>query len=97
MKNMDGFLWPGQSAAFTLDNNGVTDSAGFVNLRVRHGQRFDHWPEYQIEARAATAGSERLTTFDYRLSAAEADADGDRHTRVPPESRLGQGALMCRL
>jgi hypothetical protein len=25
-QNMDGILWPGQSAAFTLDNNGVTDS-----------------------------------------------------------------------
>jgi hypothetical protein len=71
--NNDAFLWPGQSAAFTLDNNGVTDSAGFVNLRVRHGQRFYFWAEYQIEARAATAGSERLTTYDYRLSAAEAD------------------------
>lgn len=73
--NMDGVLWPGQSAAFTLDNNGVTDSSGFVVLRVRHGQRFYFWAEYQIEARAATAGSERLTTFNYRLSAAKADVD----------------------
>jgi hypothetical protein len=74
-QNMDGILWPGQSAAFTLDNNGVTDSSGFVVLRVRHGQRFYFWAEYQIEARSATAGSERSTTFDYRLSAAKADVD----------------------
>jgi hypothetical protein len=51
-ENMDGILWPGQSAAFTLDNNGVTDSSGFVVLRVRHGQRFAFWAQYQIEARA---------------------------------------------
>ena len=74
-QNMDGILWPGQSAAFTLDNNGVTDSSGFVVLRVRHGQRFYLWAEYQIEARSATAGSERSTTFNYRLSAAKADVD----------------------
>ena len=70
---MDAFLWPGQSAAFTLDNSGVTDSAGFLNLRLRWGQRFSFWAEYQIEARAATAGSERLTTYNFLLSAAEAD------------------------
>lgn len=75
--NKDGILWPGQSAAFTLDNNGVTDSSGFVVLRIRHGQRFYFWAEYQIEARAATAGSERLTTFNYRLSAAKADVDSE--------------------
>lgn len=75
-QNMDQFLWPGQSAAFTLDNNGVTDSAGFLNLRLRWGQRFSFWAEYQIEARAATAGSERLTTYNYLLSAAEADVTG---------------------
>lgn len=74
-QNMDGILWPGQSAAFTLDNNGVTDSSGFVVLRVRHGQRFAFWADYQIEARAATAGSERSTAYDYRLSAAKADVD----------------------
>lgn len=71
--NGDGLLWPGQSAAFTLDSAGVTDSAGFVNLRVRHGQRFALWATYQIEARAATAGTERATTVNYTLSAAAAD------------------------
>ncbi len=44
-ENMDALLWPGQSAAFTLDNNGVTDSSGFVVLRVRHGQRFAFWAD----------------------------------------------------
>jgi hypothetical protein len=90
--NNDAFLWPGQSAAFTLDNNGVTDSAGFVVLRVRHGQRFYLWAQYQIEARAATAGSERLTTFDYRLSAAEADvtATATPGFRLSP---FGQGTV----
>jgi hypothetical protein len=71
--NNDGILWPGQSAAFTLQNAGVTDSAGFVNLTLRYGQRFAFWAEYQIEARASTAGSERLTTMDYLLAAAQSD------------------------
>jgi hypothetical protein len=74
-QNMDGLLWPGQSAAFTLDNNGVTDSSGFVVLRVRHGQRFAFWARYQISAGAATAGSDPPTTYDDTLSAAKADVD----------------------
>jgi len=73
--NMDGKLYPGQKAPFTLDNNGVTDSAGVVNLRIRHGQSFAFWATYQIEARTTTSGSERLTTYQYRLSAAKADVD----------------------
>ena len=92
-QNMDGILWPGQSAAFTLDNNGVTDSSGFVVLRVRHGQRFYLWAEYQIEARAATAGSERSTTFNYRLSAAEADVKAEAAARLSPESVRAGGRL----
>jgi hypothetical protein len=74
-QNNDALLWPGQSAAFTLDNNGVTDSSGFVVLRVRHGQRFGLWAQYQIEARSAVAGSEPPTTFSYKLSVAKADID----------------------
>jgi hypothetical protein len=74
-QNMDALLWPGQSAAFTLDNNGVTDSSGFVVLRVRHGQRFAFWAQYQISAGASTAGSDPPTTFNYTLSAAKADVD----------------------
>ena len=71
--NNDGILWPGRSAAFTLANKGVTDSTGYVNLSVRHGQRYAFWAIYQIEARAATAGSEKSTSYNYRLSAAQAD------------------------
>jgi hypothetical protein len=71
--NNDGKLYPGQSAAFTMENGGVTDSSGFVNLNIRHGQSFAFWATYQVEARASTAGTERLTTMDYTLSAAEAD------------------------
>jgi len=78
--NNDGLLWPGQSAAFTLDSNGVTDSSGFVNLKVRHGQRFALWSTYQIEARAATAGTERATTVNYTLGAAASDVESE----VPP-------------
>jgi len=74
-QNMDALLWPGQSAAFTLDNNGVTDSSGFVVLRVRHGQRFAFWATYQISAGAATGGSDPPTTYNYTLSAAKADVD----------------------
>lgn len=74
-QNMDALLWPGQSAAFTLDNNGVTDSSGFVVLRVRHGQRFAFWAQYQISAGASTAGSDPPTTYSYTLSAAKADVD----------------------
>ncbi len=72
-ENNDKILWPGQSAAYTLANKGVTDSSGFVNLKVRYGQRFALWADYQIEARAATAGTERATTVDYSLSAASDD------------------------
>lgn len=75
--NNDGILWPGQSAAFSLDNNGVTDSSGFVTLRVKYGQRFAFWATYQIEARASTGGSERSTTIDYTLSAAKEDVTSD--------------------
>jgi hypothetical protein len=73
--NNDGKLYPGQSAAFTLDTAGVTDSSGFVVLRIRHGQRFAFWATYQIEARASTAGTERLTTMDDTLSAAAEDVE----------------------
>jgi hypothetical protein len=90
--NNDAFLWPGQSAAFTQENNGVTDSSGFGVLKVRFGQRFALWAEYQIEARASTAGSERLTTYNYRLSAAEADITA---TATPGfvRSPFGQAAV----
>ena len=64
-QNMDGLLWPGQSAAFTLDNNGVTDSAGFVVLRVRHGQRFAFWAAVSDRSASGDGGFRALD--DLRL------------------------------
>lgn len=92
--NNDDKLWPGQAAAFTLLANGVTDSTGFVNLRIRHGQRYAFWAEYQIEARAATAGSERSNTLNYRLSAATADVSNGQATPGFRLSPYGQ-ANVC--
>jgi len=77
--NMDGRLWPGQSATVSLDNNGLTatgSDAGYVLLRVRHGKSFSFYADYQIEARAATGGSETSTSYVYTLGAAEADVTG---------------------
>jgi hypothetical protein len=64
-QNNDDKLWPGQAAAFTLENAGVTDSTGFVILKVKYGQRYAFWAEYQIEARAVTAGSERTNSYNF--------------------------------
>lgn len=74
--NNDDKLWPGQAAAFTLANGGVTDSTGFVILKVKYGQRYAFWAEYQIEARAVTAGSERTNTYNYVLDAGAQEVDG---------------------
>jgi len=72
--NMDGRLFPGQSAAFSFPNTtGQTDSSGFVNLDIRFGQAYALWATYEIEARAATAGSEQQTTYPYTLTAASDD------------------------
>lgn len=72
--DMNGKLSPGQSAAFTFSNTtGVTDSSGFVNLSIRFGQAYALWATYEVEARAATAGSERSTSMTYTLSASADD------------------------
>ncbi len=71
--NGDAFVWPGQAAAVSVANNGVTDSTGFVILSLKYGQRFGTWAEYQIEARASVGGSEGLAQFDYLLDVATAD------------------------
>jgi hypothetical protein len=71
--NGDTFLWPGQVAAVSIANNGVTDGTGFVILSLKYGQRFGTWAEYQIEARASVGGSEGLAQFDYLLDVATAD------------------------
>ena len=92
-QNMDGMLWPGQSAAFTLDNNGVTDSSGFVVLRVRHGQRFAFWAEYQIEARAATAGSDAPTTYNYTTVGRQGGRGQHFDAGLSPSARSGTAAV----
>jgi hypothetical protein len=71
--NGDAFVWPGQAAAVSVANNGVTDGTGFVILSLKYGQRFGTWAVYQIEARASVGGTEGVAQFDFGLSVATAD------------------------
>lgn len=71
--NGDAFVWPGQAAAVSVANNGVTDGTGFVILSLKYGQRFGTWAVYQIEARASVGGTEGVAQFDYGLDVATAD------------------------
>lgn len=71
--NGDAFVWPGQAAAVSVANNGVTDGTGFVILSIKYGQRFATWADYQIEARAAVGGTEGVAQYNYQLDAATAD------------------------
>lgn len=71
--NGDAFVWPGQAAAVSVANNGVTDGTGFVVLSLKYGQRFGTWATYQIEARASVGGTEGVAQFDYGLDVATAD------------------------
>lgn len=66
--NGDAFVWPGQIAAVSVENNGLTDATGFVVMKVKFGVRFGTWADYQVEARASVGGSEGLATTDYLLS-----------------------------
>jgi len=72
-ENGDAFLWPGQAAAVSIANNGVTDSTGFVILSLKYGQRFGSWANYQIEARASVGGTEGFAQFIYGLDVATTD------------------------
>jgi hypothetical protein len=72
-ENGDAFVWPGQAAAVSVTNNGVTDGTGFVVLSLKYGQRFGTWATYQIEARAAVGGTEGVALFDFTLSVATDD------------------------
>jgi hypothetical protein len=72
-ENGDAFVWPGQAAAVSVANNGVTDGTGFVILSLKYGQRFGTWAVYQIEARASVGGTEGVAQFDIGLSVATAD------------------------
>lgn len=71
--NGDAFVWPGQAAAISVANNGVTDGTGFVILSLKYGQRFGTWAVYQIEARASVGGTEGVAQFDYGLDVATSD------------------------
>ena len=71
--NGDAFVWPGQAAAVSVANNGVTDGTGFVILSLKYGQRFGTWAVYQIEARASVGGTEGVAQFDYGLDVATTD------------------------
>ena len=72
-ENGDAFVWPGQAAAVSVANNGVTDGTGFVILSLKYGQRFGTWAVYQIEARASVGGTEGVAQFDYGLDVASSD------------------------
>ena len=72
-ENGDAFVWPGQAAAVSVANNGVTDGTGFVILSLKYGQRFGTWAVYQIEARAAVGGTEGVAQLDYSLDVATDD------------------------
>ncbi len=72
-ENGDAFVWPGQAAALSVANNGVTDGTGFVILSLKYGQRFGTWASYQIEARASVGGTEGVAQFNYGLDVATAD------------------------
>jgi hypothetical protein len=72
-ENGDAFVWPGQAAAISVANNGVTDGTGFVILSLKYGQRFGTWAVYQIEARASVGGTEGVAQFDYGLDVATSD------------------------
>ena len=71
--NADAFVWPGQAAAVSIANNGVTDGTGFVILSLKYGQRFGTWASYQIEARASVGGTEGVAQYDYVLAVATED------------------------
>lgn len=72
-ENNDSFVWPGQVAAISVANNGVTDGTGFVILSVKYGQSFGTWADYQIEARAAVGGTEGVAQYNYLLDVATTD------------------------
>ena len=81
--NGDGFVWPGQVAAVSVSNNGVTDSTGFAVLSVKWGKRFSYRARYQIEARAAVGGTEGASYFKEWLLPASSE-DVKNVTATPP-------------
>jgi hypothetical protein len=92
-ENGDAFVWPGQAAAISVANNGVTDGTGFVILSLKYGQRFGTWAIYQIEARAAVGGTEGVAQFDYGLDVATPDVKNKEATPGFQTSPYGTGVV----
>lgn len=72
--NGDAFVWPGQIAALSMDNGGITDSTGFVIGRAKFGARYGSWADYQLEARASVSGTEGLATELFSLGVLVSEA-----------------------
>ena len=83
--------WPGQAAAVSVANNGVTDGTGFVILSLKYGQRFGTWATYQIEARASVGGTEGVAQFEYGLDVATPDVKNKEATPGFQTSPYGVG------
>lgn len=90
-ENGDAFVWPGQAAAVSVANNGVTDGTGFVILSLKYGQRFGTWATYQIEARASVGGTEGVAQFEYGLDVATVDVKNKEATPGFQTSPYGVG------
>ena len=90
-ENGDAFVWPGQAAALSVANNGVTDGTGFVILSLKYGQRFGTWATYQIEARASVGGTEGVAQFEYGLDVATPDVKNKEATPGFQTSPYGVG------
>ena len=90
-ENGDAFVWPGQAAAVSVANNGVTDGTGFVILSLKYGQRFGTWATYQIEARASVGGTEGVAQFEYGLDVATPDVKNKEATPGFQTSPYGFG------
>lgn len=90
-ENGDAFVWPGQAAAVSVANNGVTDGTGFVILSPKYGQRFGTWATYQIEARASVGGTEGVAQFEYGLDVATPDVKNKEATPGFQTSPYGVG------
>jgi hypothetical protein len=82
--NGDAFIWPGQIAAISMSNNGLTDSTGFVVGQVKYGTRFGYWADYQLETRASVGGTEGLATEFLSLAVL---VDEVKNKDVPPAWR----------
>ncbi len=72
-ENLDGILWPGQVAASSVLNDGLTDSTGFAILKIKYGQLYATWVEYNIKVTAKVGGTEGVATLPFVLSAEVGD------------------------